>query len=92
MYRLSNGTILSFLGASRKRDPSRRRPERMDSDVPHSMSQSNRLSTLKNVPGNWLGLATSVVAGFALYPQSRPHTAAVRKNRLLYGPQAVRVK
>src|SRR5580658_2494500 len=37
------------------------------------MSQSNRLRALKNVLGSWLGLGTTVVAGFALTPYVLHH-------------------
>jgi O-antigen/teichoic acid export membrane protein len=37
------------------------------------MSQSNRLRALKNVLGSWLGLGTSVIAGFALTPYVLHH-------------------
>ena len=37
------------------------------------MSQSNRLRALKNVMGSWLGLGTSVIAGFALTPYVLHH-------------------
>lgn len=37
------------------------------------MSQSNRLRALQNVLGSWLGLGTTVVAGFALTPYVLHH-------------------
>jgi len=37
------------------------------------MSQTNRLRALKNVLGSWVGLGTSVIAGFALTPYVLRH-------------------
>ena len=37
------------------------------------MIQANRLKALKNVLGSWLGLGSTVIAGFALTPYVLHH-------------------